>query len=746
MSGGIPAEVVEPSIDPLSREASPLARQLVWAAIVMLFGGLIWFVLGLTAFEGRVFGSAIGLITIGLLGLMFSPKAENTLVAIILMLMVFLPVYGVLNRLAFGSSVPGINVWVQQLNLCLTFAGGAIAARAASHLSLSTGVFLKLEGTPKFLVNGFTAGVATAVTAMLAYASMEFVISQMDSPTLLAGGVPQWLIKLAMPIGFLVMAVRLAWTGNDRFSGRIVSMSFVGLAVLLAYVPAGERSFVVWAGAVVLLAAIAFGAPLFTAMGGMAMLLFYGAPIPISIAAVPLETSSIVSDPTLASLPLFTFAGYLLAEGGSSKRLVHLFQVAFGWLPGGVAAAAVLVCAFFTTFTGASGVTILALGGLLLPALLEAGYKEKFAVGLIAAAGSIGLLFPPSLPVILYGVASKVPIPDLFLGGLIPGALLVFLLVLMSVVSALRTQGLKGWMTSDKPLGELVVTRCADISVALWRSKFEVLLPVFVLVGFFGGYVTIFEAAAFTAFYALLIEVVIHRDLHPFRDLPDVLVESAKLMGGVLIILGVALGFTNYLVDAEVPLMVRDWVAANIGNKILFLLMLNILLLLVGALMDIYSAIIVVVPLIIPVSAVFGIHPVHLGILFLANLELGYLTPPVGLNLFLSSYRFKIPLTRVYSYALPFLAVMTFGVLLIAYVPIMTTWGLDDSTGETPDFFEDDALETQPAAPNPMDIDPAELQRMLQDDDDALETQPAAPNPMNIDPAELQRMLEDDDE
>jgi tripartite ATP-independent transporter DctM subunit len=479
-------------------------------------------------------------------------------------------------------------------------------------------------------------------------------------------------------------------------------------------------------------------------MGGMAMLLFYGAPIPISISAVPLETFRIVADPTLASLPLFTLAGYLLAEGGASKRLVHLFQVAFGWLPGGVAAAAVLVCAFFTTFTGASGVTILALGGLLLPALIEAGYKEKFAVGLLAAAGSIGLLFPPSLPVILYGVASKVPIPDLFLGGAVPGALLVFLLVAMSVGTALRQRGLKEWFASDLPLGERVQTRLKDIAIALWGAKFEVLLPVFVLVGFFGGYVTIFEAAAFTAFYALLIEVVIHRDLHPFNDLPAVLVESAKLMGGVLVILGVALGFTNYLVDAEVPLLVRDWVQANVGNKIMFLLMLNLLLLLVGCLMDIYSAIIVIVPLIIPVSAIFGIHPVHLGILFLANLELGYLTPPVGLNLFLASYRFKIPLTRVYRYAMPFLGVMAIGVLLIAYVPILTTWGLEESTGEPVDFFADELDEPlTPSAP-PMGLDPAALQKMLEEEGDAEPSPPVKPPKLDMD-AIFEELNADDD-
>ena len=668
-------------------------------------------------------------------------KGENWLVVAVLAVMIILPVYTVLVRWITGEALAGANLWVQALNLCLTFAGGAIAARASTHLSLSTGSILNLQGTKKHLVAGFTSSVATAVTAMLAYASAVLVVAEMEGTQVLSGGVPIWAIQIAMPVGFFVMAFRLAWTGNETWQGRFAALSSVALVAMLAWVPAGERSMVVWIGAFVLIGAIALGAPLFTAMGGMAMLLFYGAPIPISIAAVPAETFRIIADPTLASLPMFTLAGYMLAEGGASKRLVRLFQVAFGWMPGGVAAAAVLVCAFFTTFTGASGVTILALGGLLLPALKEAGYQEKFAVGLLAAAGSIGLLFPPSLPVILYGVASNVPIPDLFIGGALPGALLVLLLVGMSVIVAIRQDGLKSFFESDLPLGERTAKRLKDIGVALWEAKFEVFLPVFVLVGFFGGYVTIFEAAAFTAFYAILIEVVVHRDLHPVRDVPKVFVESAKLMGGVLVILGVALGFTSYLVDAEVPLMVRDWVQANVGNKILFLLMLNVLLLLVGCLMDIYSAIVVIVPLIIPVAAVFNIHPVHLGILFLANLELGYLTPPVGLNLFLASYRFKIPLTRVYRYAIPFLVVMTAGVLVIAYVPILTTWAVEEGSGQPVDFFEDELMEENGENPPPNQLDPAELQRLLEEGDG--EGLPKTPPP--LDPAELQRLLEEEE-
>jgi C4-dicarboxylate transporter DctM subunit len=655
-------------------------------------------------------------------------RIEQGIVIFILATMVIVPVVTVTIRLVTGNAIASANLWVQALNLWLAFLGGAIAARTGRHLSLSTGNLFAMSDRLKATLDGFTSAVATAVTAWLAYGSADLVRSEMESSLELGGGVPLWAVQLGMPIGFGLMAGRFALRGRADLPGRVAILAVALSSAALAWVPAADRGWVVWGGGAVLLLAVAFGAPLFTIMGGMAMLLFYGAPIPIALSAVPAETFRIVSDPTLVSLPLFTLSGYLLAEGGASKRLVALFNAWFGWLPGGVAAAAVLVCAFFTTFTGASGVTILALGGLLLPALEEAGYERRFAVGLLAASGSIGLLFPPSLPVILYGVASHVSIIDLFIGGLVPGLILVSLLVGMSVFVALRKHGLRVWLPAPDgpPLTEIVGARVRLGLDAAWIAKWELALPVLVLYGIFGGIVTIFEAAAFTAAYAFFIEVVVHRDLHLGRQVPGVFVETAALMGGVLVILGVALGFTSYLVDAEVPMAVRDWVQGRITNKLVFILALNLLLLLVGCLMDIYSAIVVVVPLIIPVAEVFGIHPVHLGILFLANLELGYLTPPVGLNLFLASFRFNIPLTDVYRYAFPFLLMMGFGVLIIAYVPYATLWSFDeDSATPTPDFFEDEAAapDGQPAVPPP--LTPEQLEAMLNE----VEGGAAAPAP-----------------
>jgi tripartite ATP-independent transporter DctM subunit len=607
----------------------------------------------------------------------FLARIEEGAIVAVLAAMVILPVGAVILRWLTGSGLIGANVWVQHLNLWLAFIGAVIAARTGHHLNLSTGELFKLDERLLGRLRAFTSAVAAAVTAYLAYASVLLVQTEYAAGHHLPGGIPVWFVQAAMPVGFAGTAFYLAWTQNEGWRGRLTALLFVIGAIGLAFVPVGSRGPVVWACSGVLLVAVALGAPIFTVMGGLAMLLFYGQPLPTPISAVPVETFELVSSPTLPAIPLFTLAGYLLAEGGASKRLVALFQEWFGWLPGGIAAAAVLVCAFFTTFTGASGVTILALGGLLLPTLLKAGYKEHFAIGLLIASGSIGLLFPPSLPVILYGVVAQVPIDKLFVAGALPGILLVGLLIGMGVWHAVRN-GVER---------SAFVPRTAFQT--LWGAKWEAAMPVLVLVAIFGGFLTIFEAAAFTAAYAFFTEVVVHRDLDLKTDVPRVFVECGTLMGGVLIILGVSLGFTNYLIDAEIPQMATEWARTEIGTKVIFILLLNVFLLIVGCLMDIFSAIVVVVPLIVPIAQVFGMDPIHLGILFLANLELGYLTPPVGMNLFLGAYRFDKPVTTMYRVALPFLGMLAVGVLVIAYVPALTTWAHSDEDTTGIDFEAD---------------------------------------------------------
>ena len=316
----------------------------------------------------------------------------------------------------------------------------------------------------------------------------------------------------------------------------------------------------------------------------------------------------------------------------------------FGSWRGGPAIATTLVCAFFTSFTGASGVTILALGGLLMPILRSADYSEKSALGLLTGAGSLGLLFPPCLPVILYSIiasmtianlgvsnasASSVSMEKMFAGGLLPGLLMVGLTAWWGTRQQPRES------VSSKPFNPAAARR------ALWNAKWELLLPVIALGGLFGGFATPVEAAAIVAAYALLVTTCIHRDLRPLSDVPRVMRDCGLLVGGVLLILGVALGFTHYLVAAQVPDRLVDWSSQAIKSKWLFLLGLNLVLLLVGGLIEIYAAVVVVVPLLVPVGLAMGLDPVHLGIIFLANMELGFLAPPIGLNLLLSSYRFN---------------------------------------------------------------------------------------------------------
>jgi tripartite ATP-independent transporter DctM subunit len=388
----------------------------------------------------------------------------------------------------------------------------------------------------------------------------------------------------------------------------------------------------------------------------MALLLFFAEGVPV--AAISVETYRVVASPSIATIPLFTLAGYLLAQGGSSRRLVRLFRAWFGWLPGGAAIAATLVCAFFSTFTGASGVTILALGGLLLPVLIKNGYSEGFALGLVTSTGSIGMLFPPSLAVILYGVVAHISIPDLFKAGIGPGLLLVGSVCAYGVYRGLAARVERSRFDAREAVA------------ALWEAKWELLVPVVALYGIFGGFSTLTEAAAITVIYVFAVVALIHRDLRGTAELGTVLIRSATLVGGVFAILGVAMGLTNYLVDAEVPVQAALWVKTHVESQLLFLVALNLFLLVVGCL-DGFSAIIIAVPLVQPISAAFGIHPIHLAMIFLVNLELGYLMPPLGMNLFLASYRFEQSLAVVTRSAMPFVAVLFVVLLLVTYWPAL---------------------------------------------------------------------------
>lgn len=406
------------------------------------------------------------------------------------------------------------------------------------------------------------------------------------------------------------------------------------------------------------------GTPLFAVILAVAMLGFHYLGVDLSVIAI--EIYRIADTPVLLALPLFTFAGYLLGESHTSQRLVRLTRAFLGWMPGGLAIVAFVACALFTAFTGASGVTIVALGALLYPALLQAGYPEKFSLGLVTTSGSLGLLFPPSLPLILYGIIAQqmstgetVAIKDLFLAGLLPG---LFMVVLLSSWSLFANR--------HNPLPLMPFSGKKAIA-ALREAIWEIPLPFFVLGGIYGGYFAISEAAAATAMYVIIVEVFIYREIK-LSMLPAIMRDSMVMVGGILLILGVSLSSTNFLIDAEVPRRLFELIQAHVSNKIVFLILLNVLLLLLGAILDIFSAIIIMVPLILPVALNYGINPIHLGIIFLANMQIGYFTPPIGMNLFIASYRFNKPVAELYRAAIPFMIVLFGAVLVITYWPTLS--------------------------------------------------------------------------
>jgi tripartite ATP-independent transporter DctM subunit len=403
-----------------------------------------------------------------------------------------------------------------------------------------------------------------------------------------------------------------------------------------------------------------FGAPLFVIFGSISLLSFHNAGIDSS--ATIIEMYRLASAPTLVAIPLFTFAGYLMAESKTPERLVALAKPLFGWMPGGLAIMTIVACAFFTAFTGASGVTIIALGGLLYPILVKERYPDNFSMGLVTTCGSVGLMFPPSLPLILYGLFSGAHVDKLFLAGLLPGLLIIAILSLYSIVVN------RGAVQQRHPF------RVKEVLRAVRGAAWELPLPFIILFGIYGGFVTASEAAAVTAFYVFVVEVFIYRDLSLTKDVPRIAKQSMVLVGSIVVIFAVAMGFTSYLIDEQVPMHLFQWIRTYITSKWAFLLALNVFLLIVGSLMDIFSAIIVVVPLIIPIAKQFNVDPIHLGIIFLTNLEIGYLHPPVGLNLFLSSIRFKRSIINLYWVTLPFLLLLVLALIIITYWPDLSLY------------------------------------------------------------------------
>ncbi len=417
-------------------------------------------------------------------------------------------------------------------------------------------------------------------------------------------------------------------------------------------------------GALALIILVILGAPLFAIIATSAIIGFHGEEIDLSVIAI--EIYRIADTPVLLAIPLFTFAGYVLGESKASERLVLLTNALLGWMPGGLAVVSLFACAFFTALTGASGATIIALGAILYPAMKQAGYGERFNLGLITSSGSLGLLFPPSIALILYGVIAQqmdldqpVAIDDLFIAGLLPGLLMLALLVAWSMY---------------KSIGDKIPTTDFDakkLASALRQSLWEIPLPIVLIGGIYSGYFAVSEAAAVAVLYVLIVNVVVLREVK-IKQLPSIMRESMVLVGGVLIILGVSLASTNYLIDAEIPSKLFDFIQQHIDSKLTFLMLLNIFLLVLGMMLDVFSALVLIVPLTLPIAVGYGIHPIHFGIIFLANMQIGYFTPPVGMNLFIASYRFNKPITELYYATIPFMLILFLAVLIITYWPALT--------------------------------------------------------------------------
>ncbi|MCA9561609.1 MAG: TRAP transporter large permease subunit [Myxococcales bacterium] len=598
-------------------------------------------------------------------GLALLHRVEDAIVFAVFMGVILLPLVDAVGRPFGGFHVPGGATYLRHGVLWLSFLGGLLATRERKHLQLSTTEFLP-EGKARRALRAVVYGASAGIAALLAKASWAVVAVNRETAETLTVGVPEWVSELVMPVGLGLIALRFVLQAGETWAARLTALAVAPVGFLLVYAPDGVLEHLFWPGVGAILAVAVFGAPVFIAMAGIAMLAFFDDGTPI--VAMPLEIYRLIGSPTIPAIPLLTVCGYVLAESKASERLVRLFRALFGWMPGGVAVLVAAVCAVFTAFTGGSGVTIIALGGLVYGILRDGDYPERFSLGLVTASGSLGLLFPPSLPVILYAVVVSssedfsVAAEDLYIAGIVPGVLLVALVALYGVWMGRKVE-------KNRPRFD-----ARELLASLWESKWELSVPIIVIGLFVTGVASMVEAAAAAALYSVVVECFVTRDIHWRRDLPRVMAQAGVLVGAVLILLAAAFGLSYYVVaEALLPETMLEWVTAHIEQPWVFLLALNGLLLLLGAFLEIYSAIVIIPPVLAPLAAHFGIDPVHLGIIFLANLELGFISPPVGLNLFLAASRFEKPMVTLYRSVVPYLLILAVGVLLITYVPALST-------------------------------------------------------------------------
>ena len=587
-----------------------------------------------------------------------------------LALMLLIPLLEIVLRPMFGQGIENAPLLVQHMGLVLAMFGALLAERGQHLTSLGSG--FAASSNPLISKNAklFSQVSSALLCGMLAQASWTFVASEMAAPRDIAYGLPGWMIQTAMPLGFALLGLKIASRITPALPLRIA------LAItlpLLGWWFAGHfdgSTLPMWPFALWLTAILFCGAPVFAVLGGLALALFWMEGQPL--ASVPLSHYQITVNPSLPALPLFTLAGLFFARTGAAARLGTLFTALFGSGVTGTAIAAAVLCSFFTAFTGGSGVTILALGGLLLPLLTKAGFPEKRGISLVTSASALGVLIAPSVPLIMYAIIARVPINTMFLAGLLPAAVMVSCLLL---VGGYLRPGLKT-TTAGNLAPDFAAPTSPDFAAvrsAAWNAKWEILAPFVAIGSLVSGVATPTESAALTAMYALVTQSLIHREL-PWPLLRRSVAECAEVIGGIMVILGMALGLTNFLVDAGIPDAAIEWVQSVLPNKLSFLIALNIFLLLAGALMEIYAAIIVLVPLLLPVAMAYGIDPVHFGIIFLANIEMGFLCPPAGMNIYFASAMFGKPIRYVAASVIPALVAMFIGALIISALPGLSLW------------------------------------------------------------------------
>ena len=577
-------------------------------------------------------------------------------------ILITFPIFQILSRYINFFSIPASQEIVQHMTLWIGFVGAVIAARSNKLLSIvREPVFksLKKVSFSQFLVHIFSL----SVVFVLSVSYLKMIQIGFQYPDFIAPYIPTWLAQSIIPLGLILMWYQMILTSSSDLKYRLFvsTFSIIPTVLLYFYQFPLANPLLLWSIVIFSIVLVAFGLPIFILLASLAISFFLSEPSDWAtnydlISTISDSAYRIVVSPTLAAIPIFTLAGYILAESNISDRLIKFFKANLGWLPGSTVLIVVILCAFFTALTGGSGVTILALGAILYPILVHDGYSKRFSLGIITTAGSLGLLFPPSLPAIIYSVTAGINPLELFKQALIPA---IFLLSIMFFYGL--------YMLPQNKKIEKFDSKNALNSAKI--AKWELVIPLLIILSLFSGFATLVESAALLVLYVLTIELYIFKDI-AFKDLPKIIIDCSTLVGGVLIILGFAMGFTGYLVDAQIPLKILNFVQSTISSKIIFLLALNILLLVIGCLMDVFSAIIVVVPLIAPLATYFGIDPFHLAIIFIANLELGYITPPVGMNLYLSSYRFEKDMPTIYAATLPFFFIRLIGVILITYIPL----------------------------------------------------------------------------